>query len=174
MWSAIGQRGAVVLAASGTLLLGACGGDDQAADEPEATVTVTETASPSPTQPSTPTDDDTAGGDDGTPGAAAGLPPRPGRGECVEVAVPRQGRYRVYDAGLAVVRREGDRLLVGAVRANAGWNAQVTERGGDDDVEIEFRPSGTRPVLELEVELDDGRVEPQICADDDDGDDQDD
>ncbi len=39
----------------------------------------------------------------------------------------------------------------------------------DDEVEIDFRPDGQgdEGVLDLEVEIDDGRVEVQICNDDD-------
>lgn len=109
-----------------------------------------------------PTETATSGGDSG---AAAGLPPKPRRDQCVEIDAPDNGRYTVYDAGKAVVRRDGDQLRVGNVDAARGWRARVTDRGGYDDVEIEFRP-GQDAELELEVEIDDGRIESKICAHD--------
>jgi len=92
------------------------------------------------------------------------------RDECVEIVTPRNGRYRVYNAGTAVVRRDGGRLRVGSVEAAPGWQARVSDRGDDDDVEIEFRPRQRGAELELEVEIDDGRIESKICVDDRDDD----
>lgn len=187
------QAPLLALGLCGALLTG-CGDDEGSDGEQGATPTVTVTATPSPTDTATPSPtestptvtestpspspDDTDGTDDtddtgaaGGSGQAAGLPPRPRRGECVEITTPRNGRYRVYDAGRAVVRRDGGQLRIGGIDPAPGWQARVTERGGDDDVEIEFRHRRRGGVLELEVELDDGGVESQICADDRDDDD---
>src|SRR5690606_34310228 len=125
------------------LLLTACGNGNESGGEPAATVTetVTETAgeptgspteSPSDTEASE--DDDNAGA-----GPAAALPPRPRRDECVDVKPPRDGRYVVYDAGEAVVRRDGGTLRVGNVNAARGWRQRVSDRD-EDEVEITFRP----------------------------------
>lgn len=150
----------VVVAASSALLLSACGGAGD--EEPGQGATVTETV----TRAESPSPSDTEGTDDDGDGGDAGLPPRPARDECVDIDPPGNGRYQVYDAGRAVVRRDGGRLRVGDTAPASGWTARVTDRGGDDDVEIEFRPRGNGDVLELDVEIDDGRVEAQICADD--------
>lgn len=170
-------RGAAVLLAGTALLVAGCSSSGES--EPPEPVPV---ASPTPT--ATVTDDDEtdnstatpdADDDDDAGGVASGR--IPAQGECVDVSTPASGRYQVYKAGSAVVRRQGDRLVVGGVSPASGWTARVTESGGDDDVVIEFRRKGGPLVLQLEVELDDGRVEAQICSDtrdDDDNDDRDD
>ena len=161
-----------VAAVVGLGLFTGCGGDSaEKADSASETVTVTATPetdqddaatdSPSPTQtPSAPTTTQ-------PPRAQlfSGLPPRPGQDECVDVGARANGRYTVYEAGTAVVRRTGPRLVVGKVTPARGWQSRVDDRDSDE-VEIEFRKV-PRNELDLEVELDDGRVEVQICADDD-------
>jgi hypothetical protein len=83
------------------------------------------------------------------------------------VVVPEaaDGSYTVYEAGTAVVTRDGDRLVLGEVSAAEGWTSRVDDQE-DDEVEIDFRDTAGE-VLDLEVEIDDGRLEIQICADDD-------
>jgi hypothetical protein len=170
----------VTAAAAAALLLAGCSSEEdtgsESADSGEAT-------SESPTQdpdasPTEDSQDDQDGQDDqddqddqasgggggGGGGGNAGLPPRPGPDQCVDISVPRNGEYTVYDAGTAVVRREGNRLVPGQVRAANGWTAEITDRD-NDEVEIEFR-RGFRE-LDLEVELVDGRVKAEICNDDD-------
>jgi hypothetical protein len=173
--TARGSFRAVATLGACAVLLAGCGGDGESADsEPAATETVTQSVTVS-AEPA-PSDDggETASPDESAP-AASGLPPKPRRDECVRIKTPRNGRYTVYDAGTAVVRRDGDRLRVGKVTQANGWKARVTERGGDDDVTVEFTPGGRGAELELDVELDDGRVRSEICADDrDDRDDRDD
>jgi len=95
-------------------------------------------------------------------GDAAGQPAPPS-GSCVDLPEAADGRYPVGDAGTAVVRRDGDRLVVEEVEPSSGWTYHVTEHG-DDEVEIDFHRDGVE--LELEVEIDDGRVEVEVCADD--------
>ncbi|MQA15833.1 MAG: hypothetical protein GEV09_17245 [Pseudonocardiaceae bacterium] len=77
----------------------------------------------------------------------------------------RDGVYTVFEAGTAVVRREGDRLVLGEIRTNPGWTSRVDD-DGSEEVESDFRRDG-EDALDLEVEIDDGRVEAEICADDD-------
>jgi len=182
-WGRVFLPGRVVAVGSacGLLLTGCSGGEPSS--EPTATVTVTatetttassdateSTESTEPTEPTEPTETATPDGvsppkDDGDTGGSTGVAPKPLRDECVEITTPRDGRYTVYDAGTAVVRH-GGLLRVGEVAAARGWVARVTDRGGDDDVEVEFTPGGRGAELELEVEIDDGRVESQICVDD--------
>ncbi len=147
-------------------LLTACGGDtdDDGGSSPDASETVTVTASPEPEATATPTQSPEAS-QPAEPERVRGLPPRPGPDSCVDVRVRKDGKYTVYEAGTAVVRRGGTRLVVGKVTPAKGWTSRVDDRD-DDEVEIEFRKSRNNE-LDLEVELDDGRVEVQICADDD-------
>jgi hypothetical protein len=165
-------RAVAVVTACGLLLSACADGDDsssQPADPVTKTVTESPTASTEPTESPNKSDgdDDEAAEDDdgGGSGTAAGLPPKPRRDECVDIAAPRNGRYRIYDAGTAVVRRDGGRLRVGSVNAARGWRARV-DRGDGDEVDITFRPRQRGAELELEVEIDDGRIESKICADD--------
>lgn len=153
-------RNAALVISAAVLSLTACGDDGSATAEPGPTSPGT--ASPAAPAPGTPTQTPT---DDDTGGETAGLPPRPAPGSCVDVAEAGDGRYLVYEAGSAVVTREGDRLVLGEVQAAEGWTARVDDEEADE-VEIDFRRDGT-DVLDLEVEIDDGRVEVQICADDD-------
>ncbi|WP_409332789.1 hypothetical protein [Trujillonella humicola] len=172
----IRSRTALLIGAS-ALVLAACGGDDGGGGtggggELPQTTDGTQPAPGSPEQPAPGTgtqDDDAAGGDaaggDAAGGDAAGLPPRPQPGSCVDIPVPDDGVYTVYDAGTAVVRFEDGRLVLGEVRAAEGWTARVDDEE-PDEVEIDFRRSADE-VLDLEVEIDDGRVEAEICNDDD-------
>ncbi|WP_380165060.1 hypothetical protein [Jannaschia sp. R86511] len=97
--------------------------------------------------------------------AAPGAPARPAADECVDLPEAADGVYTVYEAGTATVTREGDRLVLGDVVAADGWTPRVDTEDADE-VEVDFRRDD-RTVLDLEVEIDDGRVEVQVCADDD-------
>lgn len=151
------RRMAPVLAPA-LLLVAACtGGSDTA--EPGVTV-------PAPTDVSpTPTDDD----DQTSPGTASGPSAstavgRPAPGTCSDLAEAADGVYRVADAGEAEVRREGDQLVVGEVRPAEGWTHEVVE-AEQHEVEIEFRRGGEE--VDLEIEIDDGRLTADLCSDDD-------
>jgi hypothetical protein len=89
---------------------------------------------------------------------------RPARGTCLLVQAGAGDQYTVADAGTAVVGREGDRLVLGQVSPAAGWTHEVTDQEADE-VEVEFRRGGEE--VDLEVEIDDGRVEAEVCVDDD-------
>jgi hypothetical protein len=148
------------LAGAAALVLAACGGTDDAPDTGAGGIEVPAREAPT----GGPTGDREDPGPSGGSGAAD-LPPRPQPGTCVDVPEAADGRYAVYDAGTAVVTREGDRLVLGDVRAAAGWTARVDDEE-PDEVEIDFRRDG-QDVLDLEVELDGARVRVEICADDD-------
>jgi hypothetical protein len=82
----------------------------------------------------------------------------------VELPEARDGVYRAGEAGTATAVREGNRLVLVEHRAADGWVSRVddVER---DEVEIDFRRGGE--AIDLEVELDDGRIDVEICGDDD-------
>lgn len=146
-----------------SLALAACGGTEQG----------TGGAGPAPT-PGAPVPNQAPQQPDATPvpgpgpdasGPAAALPPRPARDTCVDIPPPADGRYTVYEAGSAVVEFRDGRLVLGEVVAAEGWTSRVDDQEADE-VEIDFRRGG-QEVLDLEVEVDDGRVEAKICAEDD-------
>lgn len=157
------QRRLAAVAAVCALSLFGCADSD---DTPEP-------VAPEQSPPSTPEQSPAATPPETTPtppptGGAAG-PPLPPPGSCVDLPEAADGRYTVGDAGTAVVRRDGDRLVVDEVVPSSGWTHRVTEHG-DDEIEIDFRRGGEE--LELEVEIDDGRVEVDVCVEDhDDADD---
>ncbi|TKJ20923.1 hypothetical protein [Blastococcus sp. CCUG 61487] len=62
------------------------------------------------------------------------------------------------------VTREGERLVLGEVVPAEGWTAVEIDRD-DDEVEVEFRGDGIE--LDFEAEIDDGRLEVEVCNDDD-------
>jgi hypothetical protein len=160
-------RTALLVAAS-ALALAACGGGDDSLDGASGGVDqppATDGTQPAPDAPSQPAPDAGTQGGGGAAGEASGLPPRPQPGNCVRIPVPADGVYTVYEAGTAVVTFENGRLVLGEVRAAEGWNARVDDQEADE-VEIDFRRSAS-DVLDLEVEVDDGRVEAEICNDDD-------
>lgn len=137
------------------LMLAGCGDDGDDAQAPAPTVTVTATPTPgtatgAPAEP--------------TPAAAPTSADQLGPDQCLIVPEATDGRYTVGSAGTAVVTRDGNRLTVGDVQAASGWQARV-EMDEPDDVEIDFRNGQQQ--LDLEVEIDDGRFEAQICNDDD-------
>ncbi|MGV0792132.1 hypothetical protein [Mycolicibacterium sp. XJ1819] len=134
------------------LLLAGCG----SSDEPQPTVTVTE---PAPTTtghaPSAPTP---------APRAGVAEPARPGLDQCVRLAPTADGRYQIYDAGTAVVVFADGRLTLESVTPADGWTHRVDDQR-PDEVEIEFRRGAEE--LDLEVEIDDGRLEVTVCNDKD-------
>jgi hypothetical protein len=158
---------AALLAGASALVLAACGGGDDSPDGASGGVDLPateDTQSAPDAQDQAPPDTGAQGGGAGG-GDASGLPPRPERGSCVDIPVPADGVYTVYEAGTAVVTFENGSLVLGDVTAADGWTARVDDEGADE-VEIDFR-RGADEVLDLEVEVDDGRVEAEICADDD-------
>lgn len=168
-----GMRGAL-LAPLLVLALAGCGDDggNEAGNEeaaPAVTVPAREgaTGTPSETRPPTEPSGPPPGGASAAvpPGAPAPAGGRPAPGSCVDIPEAPDGRYTVADAGTAVVTREGDRLVLGEVTPAEGWTHSVDDRDDDDEVEVEFRRGADE--LDLEVEIDDGRVEAEICADDD-------
>jgi hypothetical protein len=129
------------------LLLSACGGDDENDVAQTETITETETPSPpadEPTDAATESDDD----DDGR-----------SRKACDRI--DRTGRIDMAGAGTVRLQRSGDRLSVSNVRPGSGWRARVERDDDGDEVEVTFRGSGGE--VELEAELDDGRLRAEVC-----------
>jgi len=142
--------------AGAALLLVACGSSDQT----ESTVTVTE---PAATTEATTTTGPAGPGEQNAP-PADGTPMRPARDQCVRIDPAPDGRYQVFEAGSAVVTFADGRLTVESVTPAEGWTHQVDERE-PGEVEIEFRRDAEQ--LDLELDVDDGRLEVKICNDDD-------
>ncbi|WP_432547247.1 hypothetical protein [Kineococcus sp. SYSU DK004] len=162
--------GLLALPAAVLLLLPACGGDDAAAPAGDAVTLSPGEQGADPASPTTSPDDSPGTSPDSSPEGAPAAPaapagPRPASGTCTDVPVPEDGRYVVADAGSAVVPFTDGRLSLADVRAAGGWTTEV-DVDDDDEVEVEWRRGQER--LDLEVELDDGRVTAQLCADDDD------
>ncbi|BBY83775.1 hypothetical protein H7I53_20355 [Mycolicibacterium pulveris] len=148
----------VTALAGAVLLLPGCG----SSGETESTVTVTEpaptaTASPTATAPQT-------GAPAPVPQTGPAAPARPARDQCVRVEPAPDGRYQVFDAGSAVVTFADGRLTLESVTPADGWTHRVDDQE-PEEVEIAFRRGGEE--LDLEVEIDDGRLEVSICNDDD-------
>lgn len=142
---------APVSSASGT----DAGTDDTSTSPSDDTSGTTGTGAPDDTASTTASD-----------GAVAGLPPRPEPDRCATVPEAADGVYTVYEAGTATVTVADGRLVLGEVQAADGWTSRVDDEGADE-VEIDFRLDGATDVLDLEIEIDDGRVDVQICNDDD-------
>lgn len=173
-WTSRTAAPAAVLGVA-ALALSACGGTDSGSTVGPVEVG-TETVPGSATTDDTgdgttssTTDDSTTptAGDTGT-AEAAGLPPRPERDRCVDVPEATDGVYTVYEAGTATVTVADGRLTLVEVQAADGWTSRVDDEDADE-VQIDFRPDGqgSQDVLDLEVEVDNGRVEVRICNDDD-------
>lgn len=68
--------------------------------------------------------------------------------------------YPAGDAGEVELTRDGDELRLVEVRPNDGWRYEV-EEDDDDEIEVEFRDNGRE--IDFEAELDDGRLEVDVC-----------
>lgn len=139
------------------LTLAACGPDDPEDVDLGEGVAPTEEG-----RPADATDEPTDGAETSTaePEAQAS----PAADECVAVPEPPNGVYAVADAGTVTVTMVDGALVLGDVAPAGGWEAEVVEES-DDEVEVELAAGGEQ--LDLEVEIDDGAVVAQICADDD-------
>lgn len=140
----------LLLAPVAVLALAACGGGDGATDT---------AAGSSSTAPSASSEAPPAAGSS-TPADAD----RPAPGSCVDLPEAPDGRYTVADAGTVTVDRDGDRLVLAAANPAEGWTADEVDRD-DDEVEVEFRGDGVE--LDFEAEIDDGRLDVEVCSDDD-------
>jgi hypothetical protein len=126
----------------------ACGGDD------ETVPPVAPGAGTEPIAPEAETEAQTAPGDGDRSAITS----------CEPVEDAGGGRYEIEGVGTVVVRRDGDRLAFDSVEPAEGWDYELDDRERDE-VEVEFFRDGER--LDFEVELDDGRIEAEICPDDD-------
>ena len=143
------MMGAILV--GGAFVLSACGSDGDS--EPETvTVTVPAATTAAPAEPVE------------SPQQAAPGPARPAFDQCVAIEPAPDGRYQVFDAGSAEVTFADGRLTLVSVTPAEGWTYEVDDQE-PDEVEIEFRRGGEE--LDLELEIDDGRLEVDICNDDD-------
>ncbi|WP_326546708.1 hypothetical protein QGN32_00225 [Mycolicibacterium sp. ND9-15] len=147
--------------AAGALVLSACG----SGDETQSTVTVTEPAATTASlAPATPPPAGQTAPTVTAPQTGTAVPARPERHQCVRLEPVPDGRYQVFDAGSAVVTFADGRLTLESVTPAEGWTHQVDDEEADE-VEIEFRRGADE--LDLELEIDNGRLEVKICNDDD-------
>ena len=82
---------------------------------------------------------------------------------CERLEEAADGLYR-FEAGEVDMTRDGDRLVLGDVRPAEGWTHRIDDQD-DADIEIDFRRDGRE--IDFEAELDDGRLDIEICADQD-------
>ena len=150
---------AVLLTALALSGLVACGGDDPADDAGAPSSTATSEESTSGTSSSPPSSSSQSSG---SPGAASpGQVPRPAPGRCEPVPESADGRYVVADAGEVTLRLVDGGLQVDVSSSN-GWNTSVDS--DDDEADIEFSQGDDE--LDLEADVEAGRLVIQICADD--------
>jgi hypothetical protein len=124
-------------------LLDACTGDDDDFPDAEGYQEPGTTATAPSAEPDTPAatvdDDDTSGQD--TPATADNV-------------------FQAGDAGEVELAIDGDRLVLVDVRPNDGWSHRIDD-DDDDEIEIDFRDNGRE--IDFEAELDDGRLEIDVC-----------
>jgi len=132
----------VVMVVTLVFTAGGCGGD----------VAQPELESP----PDAPLEDAGGGPDDDGQVTPSATGPR----RCGQVA-GEGDVYRVGEAGQVELRHEGDTLELVEVRPADGWDYRVDDRDDDDEVEVTFRGNGRE--VEFEAEVDDGRLEVEIC-----------
>jgi hypothetical protein len=152
-----------------TALLAACGNGndgqlagvdlDAATDEAGATdTTATDEAGRAEDTDADDADDaagdgtaDTGGDADATGDAATG--------QVVDLTTAVPGSWPVGDAGIVTFSLDGDRLVLDDVTTADGWTSRVEEEDADA---IEFELQQGDREFDVEVELDDGRVEVEI------------
>lgn len=150
----------VALTLAGLGLL-ACGGDD--ADTTAAPTTQQPAVTDAPAVDDTAqTDDDAAGTNADGPGEPTGpnevAERRPG---CETLPETADGVYTVSDAGEIQISSDGDTVSLVETRPAAGWTATGDTEDDSDEVEVYFRRDGRE--VEFEAELDDGRLEVEVC-----------
>lgn len=143
-----------LLAVAALLVLTACSTQPEDVDLGDSVIPTPESAVATTTV-------DPSASPEATPTQAA---PSPAPDTCVDLDEAPDGVYPVADAGSATVVVRDDRLVVGAIQPGADWRHDI--RSEDvDEVEIEFSREGAE--LDLQVELHDGGVTVEVCADDD-------
>jgi hypothetical protein len=132
----------------GLVLAGCGGGDDD--------------AGPDAQPPAEPPATETNGAETD---AAPSLPgPHPTPETCQDVPDAGEGHYEIAGIGVVVIAREGERLRLESVETVEGWQHRVDD-AGDAEIEVDFLRDGER--LEFEAELEDGRIEAEVCPSDD-------
>lgn len=160
-------RGFASTVAALVLALGAVACSD---DDDSTTDVAPVTAGGSTTSEATPPADDstttgpTMGSDDSTTSAPSttavgGL----AAGRCERLAETSDGVYPVSDAGEVELVVEGGAVRLAEARPAAGWTATDDLEDDDEEVEVDFRRDGRE--VEFEAELDDGRLEVEVCED---------
>lgn len=81
---------------------------------------------------------------------------------CERLAERPDGVYAVGDAGEAVLEFDGSTVRVVETRPAEGWTATEDTEDDDDEVEVTFSSDDDRSI-ELEAEVDDGRLEIDVC-----------
>ncbi|RBY94350.1 hypothetical protein DQ244_03215 [Blastococcus sp. TBT05-19] len=145
---------AVVLVLLAVPLLAGCT-DDPPAPAEASRSTGSSSAEPSP-EPS----------DEPSPGPSASAPgqvERPAPGTCAAVPESPDGRYSLPGIGTLRLDAEGGGLSIEA-RSDDGWS--INSSSDDDEVDVEFRRGDEDVDVEADLR-DDGRLEIQICDDDD-------
>jgi hypothetical protein len=71
------------------------------------------------------------------------------------------GVYAVGDAGEIEIDFDGTTVRVVEARPAEGWTASEDDEDDDDEVEVTF--SGDDRAIEFEAEVDDGRLEIEVC-----------
>jgi hypothetical protein len=153
--SSLSLVAAVALAAG---LVG-CGNDDDTAAVDEAappTTAIDDTTT-------TPVDD--TGGAPDAEGPAGGGDAQQGQRVvgCERLDVSPDGVYVVSDAGEIEIAHDGATVRLVEARPAEGWTATGDTEDDDDEVEVYFRRDGRE--VEFEAEVDDGRLEVDVCED---------
>jgi len=102
----------------------------------------------------------TAGDPAATGGQGQAGPATPGQRRCEQLA-GENNVYQVGEAGQVELRHEGDTLDLVEVRPAEGWSHSVDDRDDRDEVEVTFSREGRE--IEFEAEIDDGRLDVEIC-----------
>lgn len=81
---------------------------------------------------------------------------------CERLEERPDGVYAVGDAGEAVLEFDGSTVRLVETRPAEGWTATDDTEDDDDEVEVTFSSDDDRSI-ELEAEVDDGRLEIDVC-----------
>lgn len=145
---------AALLGLAIAMTAGACSDGDDAA-VPTTDVTVTADGSvPTTTSATAPPAEGT-----GEPPASVLAGP-----ECERPADAGGGTFQVRDAGTVTISVDGSEVALVEARPSAGWTSTIDLDDDADKVEVDFIGNGR--VLELEAEIDDGRLDVEVCEDD--------
>lgn len=154
----------VALLATSVALVG-CGddGDDTAAENTDTTASTSATSADDTTTSMEDATTSTTAGDTAPPAQGTPVDPPPDD-ECVRIDENAENVYRITGVGEVELRRSGDALELVEARPEAGWQASGDEEDDPDEVEVDFRNNGDE--FSFEAEIEDGRIEIELCNDD--------